>query len=188
MKRTMLSCILVLTLAACGSVNVQTEVGGNSDFSQLGSYGWFEMGDASLGGVRVDKPAVDSWVKASVEKQLKKKGYVKALQGQPDFLISWFGAVETKVKVESIDHFYSSYGYGPVASSMPIESKGGDRSREYKEGTILLDVLDPVSHTRLWRGSGTDRVLQDLDEEEVALYVNRLVKNILNTFPAAKKQ
>lgn len=186
MKRIMLSCILMLTLAACGGVNVQTEVGTNTDFGQLTTYGWLDTSDVSLSGVRVENPAVDGWVKASVEKELKKKGYVKELQEQPDFFISWFGAVETKVKVESIDHFYSSYGYGPVASSMPVASKGGDRTREYKEGTILIDVLDPVAHTRLWRGSGTDRVLQDLDEKEVALYVNRLVKSILSTFPAAK--
>lgn len=186
MKRIMLSCLLMLALTACGSVNVQTEIGEKADFSHLLAYGWFDMKDASLEGVRVDNPEVAEWVKVSVDKELKKKGYVKATQGQPDFLISWFGAVETKVKVESISHLYSSYGYGPVASSMPLEVQKGDTSREYKEGTILLDVLDPVSHTMLWRGSGTDRVLQDLDKEEVALYVNRLVKNILKSFPVVK--
>ncbi len=186
MRRILFSCILMLTLAGCGSVNVQTEVGEATDFSQLGSYGWFDMGEASLAGVRGTNPEVDSWVKASVEKELMKKGYRKASQGEPDFLLSWFGAVETKVKVDSIDHFYSSYGYGPVASSMPLEAKKGDTSREYREGTILLDVLDPVNHTMLWRGVGTDRVLQDLDLDEVALYVNRVVKNILKTFPQAK--
>jgi len=187
MKRILLSCLLMLTLAACGGVNVQTEIGEKADFTHMVAYGWLDMGDVSLEGVRVDNPAVAGWVKNSVEKELKKKGYIKATQGQPDFLISWFGAVETKVKVDSISHLYSSYGYGPVASSMPIESQKGDTIREYKEGTILLDVLDPVSHTMVWRGSGTDRVLQDLSEEEAALYVNRLVKNILKTFPTAKK-
>ena len=186
MRRIVFSCILILTLAACGRVNVQTEVGESTDFSQLGSYSWFEMGEASLAGVRVTNPEVDSWVKSSVEKELMKKGYRKASKGDPDFLISWFGAVETKVKVESIDHFYSSYGYGPVASRMPLEAKKGERSREYKEGTILLDVLDPETHTMLWRGVGTDRVLQDLDREDVALYLNKVVKSILKSFPAAK--
>ncbi len=45
-------------------------------------------------------------------------GYVKDDNGSPDFLITWFGAIEKKVKKESIDHFYSTYGYGSVASQM----------------------------------------------------------------------
>lgn len=186
MKQFVLSCVLILLVAACSSVNVQTELDGTANLGALRSYGWLEATEASLKGVRVENPEVESWVKGAVEKEMMKKGYTMNSGGNPDFFISWFGAVETKVKVDSINHFYSSYGYGPVASSMPPESQLDGKSREYKEGSILLDVIDPVSQKILWRGVGTDKVLQDLDKEEVALYVNRVVKSILKSFPAAK--
>ncbi|MFT5700172.1 MAG: hypothetical protein ACI8ZB_003043 [Desulforhopalus sp.] len=187
MKRFIYSCIMMLALSGCGGVDVQTEVGKSGDMAKLVTYSWLETGDTPLEGVRVRRPEVDQLVKASVEKYFHEKGYEKVAGNQPDFLVSWVGAVEQKIKVESINHFYSSYGYGPVAASMPVESKKGDRVREYEEGTILLDVLDPESHTMLWRGSGTARLLQGMKEEEAALYVNKLVKNILKTFPDAKK-
>jgi Domain of unknown function (DUF4136) len=186
MKYFILSAIVTLMLSACGSVNVQTETGIDADFAKLGSYGWFEKGDVSLAGVEVSNPDVEAWVKASVDKQLQSKGYKKATDAQPDFLVSWVGAIEKKVKVQSIEHFYSSYGYGPVAASMPLEAKKGNTVREYEEGTILLDVLDPVTHTMLWRGRGTDRLLQGMEKDDGPLYVNKLVKNILKTFPKVK--
>lgn len=187
MKYFLLSTVCMLMLAACGGVNVQTEAPTGTSLAKMGSFAWFEKGDVSLEGVEVTNPDVDMWVKASVEKQLQSKGYKKATDNQPDFLVSWIGAIEKKVKVDSIEHFYSSYGYGPVAAGMPLEAKKGDTVREYKEGTILLDFLDPETHTMLWRGSGTDRLLQGMDNEDAALYVNRVVKNILKTFPENEK-
>ncbi|MFT5730102.1 MAG: hypothetical protein ACI8PB_004277 [Desulforhopalus sp.] len=187
MKSFILSILFMLMLSACGSVNVQTEIGAGADFAKLGSFGWLEKGDVALDGVEVRNPDVDKWVKASVEKQLQSKGYKKATNNQPDFLVSWIGAIEKKVKVDSIEHFYSSYGYGPVAAGMPLEAKKGDTVREYEEGTILLDVLDPINHTMLWRGRGTDRLLQGMEKGDAALYVDRVVKNILKTFPTVKK-
>ena len=186
MKYFIISTILMLMLSACGSVNVQTENGAGADFTKLRSYDWFEKRDVSLDGVGVNNPDVEELVKASVEKQLQSKGYRKATDAQPDFLISWVGAIEKKVKVESINHLYSSYGYGPVAAGMPLAAKKGDTVREYEEGTILLDVLDPVTHTMLWRGRGTDRLLQGMEKGDTPLYINKLVKNILKTFPKVK--
>lgn len=187
MKYFILSTLFMLMLSACGSVNVQTEVGTGVGLAKMGSFGWLEKRNVSLDGVEVNNPDVDKWVKASVEKQLQRKGYKKATNNQPDFLVSWIGAIEKKVKVDSIEHFYSSYGYGPVAAGMPLEVKKGDAIREYEEGTILLDVLDPATHTMLWRGRGTDRLLQGMEKDDAALYVNRVVKNILKTFPTVKK-
>ena len=187
MKYFILSTLFMLMLSACGSVNVQTEIGDSADLAKLGSYDWLEKGDVTLDGVEVTNPDVDTWVKASVEKQLQSKGYKKATNNQPDFLVSWIGAIEKKVKANSVEHLYSSYGYGPVAASMPMEAQKGETVREYEEGTILLDVLDPVNHTILWRGRGTARLLQGMEKDDAALYVNRVVKNILKTFPTVKK-
>ena len=187
MKQLLYSCILMLVLSACGGVDVQTEVGNGANLARLTSYAWLDTDETSLKGVRPANPDVNEWVKTAVENQLEKKGYTMVPSEQAEFLISWIGSIEQKIQVQSVDHFYRSYGYGAVASSMPLVKRKGDTTREYQEGTIILDVLDPESNTMLWRSSGTDRLLQGLDKEETVLYVNRLVKNILKTFPEAKK-
>ncbi len=68
-----------------------------------------------------------------------------------------------------------------------VEAKKGNTVREYDEGIIFLDVLDPTTHAILWRGRGADRLLQGMEKDDAALYVNRLVKNILKTLPEVKK-
>jgi hypothetical protein len=186
MKYFILSCIVLLMISGCGGVAVQTETANDANFAGFSSYEWLDVASVDAGGVRANSPEVAAWVKASVDRQLLNKGYVKSTNGQPDFLLSWLGGVEKKVKVESIDHLYSSYGYGPVAASMPLENMKGGMEREYKEGTILLDVLDPKTHKMLWRGSGTAKLLQGMKKEDAALYVDRLVKNICKAIPEAK--
>ena len=186
MKIFILSCIMMLMLSACAGVDVQTETAKDADFTGFASYSWLEVAGEEAGQVRANNPEVAAWVKASVDRQLLKKGYVKSSNGQPDFLLSWFGAVEKKVKVESINHLYSSYGYGAVVASMPLEARKGGVEREYEEGTLLLDVLDPKTHRMLWRGSGTAKLLQGMEKDDAALYVDRLVKNICKAIPEAK--
>jgi hypothetical protein len=177
---------MVLMISGCGGVDVQTETAKGADFTGFLSYGWLDVAAPDAGEVRANSPEVAAWVKASVDRQLLKKGYVKSTNGQPDFLLSWLGAVEKKVKVESINHLYSSYGYGSVAASMPLETMKGGVEREYEEGTIILDVLDPKTHKMLWRGSGTAKLLQGMKKDDAALYVDRLVKNICKAIPEAK--
>jgi hypothetical protein len=187
MKNVFLCGVFVVLLSACGSVHVTTEVDNAVDFSVLASYDWLQTDKSPGDDVRVNNPEIAALVRAAVEKRLLSMGYIKNENGEADFLITWFGAIEQKVKVQSIDHFYTSYGYGALVSSMPLKSKNGAKVRQYEEGTIIVDALIPGSHKVYWRGVGTDRLLKDMDKKDVKLYIDRIVGQILKDFPTRKK-
>jgi len=187
MKNIFFCCVFVLLLSGCGAVNVTTEVDTTVDFSGLTSFSWLQTDTQPGDNVRVNNPEVITIVRAAVEKRLLAMGYERQEGEGADFFVTWFGAIEKKVKVQSIDHFYTSYGYGAVASSMPLESRKGGKSIEYEEGTIIIDALIPGSHKVYWRGIGTDRLLKGMDSVEAKLYLDRIVGQILKNFPPRKQ-
>jgi len=176
-------CVLFVLVFGCAPVDVQTQFNESANFSNLRTYAWLQTDELPGDNVRVNNPAVVELVRGAVENSLRKKGYLKQDDGDVDFFVTWFGAIETKVKVESIEHFYGSYGYGTIAASMPVKAKEGERRREYEEGTIIIDVLDPKSHKPLWRGISTKRLLQGMNKKEADLYIKEVVNGIVAKFP-----
>lgn len=183
MKLLIWCCLFLTTLLGCAPVDVKTQVSSAASFTNLKTYGWLETNSLAKSPVPVTNPEVSGAVRDAVDKSLKKKGYLKQDGDDVDFLVAWFGGVEKKVKLETINHFYDSSGYGTLAAAMPEKVEEGARPREYEEGTILIDVLDPKSHKAIWRGVGKDRLVQGLTDSEVRLFINRVVDQIIAKFP-----
>ena len=114
MKRIILLCVMALALPGCSTLKVTSDFSPNTDFSGLKSYGWLHAIDQPSENVRVNNDFVRSAVREAVEETLDEKGFVKTDKDSADFLITWFGAIETKLKVENINHFYAPYGYGTL--------------------------------------------------------------------------
>ncbi len=183
MRYLVICVVFSVVFAGCTSlVNVQTESGDSANLTGLKTYDWLQTNTPPAESVRVNNSEVVGLVRDAVEKSLQKKGYTRDEAGNPDFVVTWFGAIEAKVKKESIDHFYRTTGYGAVATQL-APKKEGAVIMEYEEGTILIDVLNPKSHETIWRGSGTDRLLKEMNEAEAATYINRMVGQILKDFP-----
>lgn len=176
--------LVVCMVAACSPVRVQTDVNSTMDFSGMKNFDWLETAEAPGSDVRVNNPELAILVRAAVESNLKTKGYVK--DSKADFLVNWLGAIEGKVQAESIQHFYSGYGYGTLAGNMALNSKEG-AAVSYEEGTIVIDILDPQKHIVLWRGTGTRRLMKGMDEAQVVRYINLSVDEIMKNFPVTGK-
>ncbi len=185
--RLYLVCFLIVWLAAaCSPVKVQTDVKSTMDFSDMKTFGWLETSAPPGDNVRVNNPELAALVRAAVEKNLQEKGFVK--DGKGDFLVNWLGAIENKVKTESIQHFYSSYGYGALSiDNKTAKSKEIGEAGSYEEGTIIIDILDPQKHIVLWRGKGTKRLTKSMDEAQVVRYINLSVGEILKSFPERRR-
>jgi len=183
MRIYLLVLLFVFTTASCTRVQVQTEADLTLDFSGKKTFSWLETSEKPGDDVRINNPDLAVLVRAAIEKNLLKKGFVKSDKG--DFLVNWLGAIEKKVRVESIEHFYSGYGYGTLAGSMPREVAQANPRTSYEEGTIVIDILDPDKHILLWRGTGKNRLKKGMDKAQVASYVNLSVSEILKGFPVS---
>lgn len=191
MKRLIrFGCIAVLLAlcGACSTLSVSTDFNPAYDFTSLKRYAWLESGEQPGTDARINNDLVVDRVRAAVERDLAAKGYVKSDAGSADFMVSWFGAINKKLQVDSIDHFYSPYGYGALARD-PYWG-GGMRTttaREYEEGTLIVDILDPKQHKLIWRGTGSDRLKNNKDPEAVTKRINDAITAIMNDFPPLQK-
>ncbi len=182
---------LLIALTACSTLNVSTDLDTAYDFSKLRSYAWLDSSSPVSTDTRINNDLIVSRVRSAVEKNLEERGLVKTDNASADMLVSWFGAIDTKLQVESIDHFYSPYGYGPLhRESRWAGGVAGMRTttaREYEVGTLVIDVLDPVQHKLIWRSTGQDRIGKNKKPEEVTRGINEAVRAIMKDFPVVKK-
>jgi len=183
MKMNISVFLVALLAASCVPVHVETDTTAGTDFSAMKVFSWLETTTEPGSDVRVNNPELDVLVRAAVEKELQDKGYIKGENG--DFLVNWLGAIQSKVRVESVQHFYSGYGYQTLSGPMAGDIAAGGSTSSYEEGTLFIDILDPQKHKILWHGAGTRRLLKDMDKNQVAGYVRLSVSGILKKFPPA---
>lgn len=184
MLRTGLLGLLVLFVAGCTAIQVTSDYNPKTDFSRLKTYAWLSEADNPSENVRINNKLVIDSVRVSVERNLDSKGFAKAEREQADFLITWFGAIDQKIKTENINHFYRPYGYGtlyrdPYWNTQPTVTN----VTEYEEGSLIFDFLDPKNHALLWRSTGRDKIVKGQPEDKVRKNIDKAVSQILIGFP-----
>ncbi len=178
--------ILSLSVTACSTLTVSTDYNPDFDFSSLQTYGWLDVEDARIEGARVDNPLIRNRIISSVDTALQSKGFVKSTEGTPDFLVTWLGAVDTRLRYDTISNFYGPYwsrGYYGGGWS------GYQRTyaTEYEEGTLIIDILSQQDKQLVWRGTGRDFVDNLRTQEEITKMIDNAVNRILADFPPGRK-
>ncbi len=188
MRNLIVSVLLLIVVAGCSTVQVQSVVDPQVDLSEYVTYGWLTKKDAPSDNVRVDNALVIESIRVSVENNLDKKGYVKVEKGHADFLVTWLGAVDKKIHVDEIEHFYNPYGYGALYRDPASKSaQSGPKPIEYDEGTLVVHFVDPKSHKVFWKGSAKERVKEGMSDKDVRLYIEQSVRQLLKMYPSIAK-
>ena len=169
-KLIILSCLALLaSYSGCSTISVETDFDRDVDFTVYRSYRWISHMKQS-GGMMMKEPLIRKHIVNAVENELAAKGYRKAM-GESDFLIAYH--IGSKKKVD-IDHHYYRYGrWGRF--------RGHDVSlRRYREGTIIIDIIDAGDKELVWRGwaksvlHGRGNMAEDIEAS---------VKKIMERFP-----
>ena len=171
------------------ALSVNTDFNPEYDFTQLKTYAWLQTDKAPSGDTRINNDLTVARVRNAVENSLEARGFVKVDGASADFKVSWHGAIQRKLQVDTIDHFYSPYGYGALYRD-PFMSGTSMRTqtvREYEVGTLIVDILDPLHHKLIWRGSGSDRLSGVSDPGKATQEIYEAVTAILKDFPPAEK-
>ncbi len=175
---------MFLIVAGCAQLQTGSKIDDATDFTELKTFSWLHDADKPAEDVRLNDPKVRQTVRTAVEESLVSKGYEKVERQQADFLVTWFGAIEQKMKKENIDHFYAPYGYGRLYRNPVMNTESPRTIAEYEKGTIIIDIVDPKRQKLIWRGSGSGRLAEDQPEQTALRNLNRSVTKILAPFPA----
>jgi hypothetical protein len=186
--------LLVLGLASCSTLKTSTNYDPNS-VQQLGAYhtySWLPLKEGA--DPHVYNPIIQARVQQAVDRNLTSRGYQKVEEGQPsDFKVGWHGAIDEKVDVDYVntaygygwdpwyDPFYGPVAYGGAGAGHPVV-------REYREGTLILDVVDAGSNKLVWRGTAESELSEKMDANKSQKLINQAADEMLEKFPPKPKK
>ena len=182
--------LITLMLGGCAStpeVNFDYQPG--FEFHRLRSYAWLESDKPPSRDIRIDNDLVRNRVVVAVNDALQRKGFLLSEAENADFLVTWFGAIDKRIQIDTIDHFYDPFWgggyYGFRGSWGPRHSS--TRVSEYETGTLIIDFVTPLEKRLFWRGTGQSFLGLSMDTgltaQETTDYVNRTIEAILGQFP-----
>lgn len=178
----------LLLLGGCTTISVSTDYDTSRDFSSLKTYAWLAPKTRVVVDPLVDNDLMIKRIERSVELELQKLGYSRA-EGDTsaDFLITYYVSAEDKVKISS---FHTNFGYYPCWHPGCVGYGMGYspdiQVQQYKQGTFMLDIIDPASEQLMWRGVAGKRLTSGTPQERDD-YVRAIVEAILAKFPPGRE-
>ncbi len=179
MHRRILALVLIAA-AGCGGppLTVDADYETSTDFSRYKTWSW-------LPGDRPSEKDVDAItqqrIRDAIEAELPRHGLAKKDAGG-DLNVNYQISVEHKIK-QSNASVGVGYGWGPAHIGV---SKSP--TREYDEGTLILDLVDAQGKTLIWRGTAKGTVHPENSPEEKKENIRKAVAYLLEGYPPSKKK
>lgn len=162
---SVLGFMLFMFVAQSQAQSVQTDFDRSFDFSKLKTFN-FALQRRGIGDPLAKDSLNDGRIKTALQSQLTTSGFRMETTAMPNFAIAYY--VTTKDKVD-----LQEYRYGPLLGRRDI------RVDQYTEGTLTVDIIDPVTKKLVWRGYASGAVqLKDIDKR-INKAVEKLVKQFL---------
>jgi len=167
MKRLSLSLAFVLVVLSSlqAAETVRTAWDHDTDFSTLKTYGWMST----------QQPFPDEAnhirLTEAIERAMERKGFQKAVFGDPQVLLLYRAGIQQQVGARS---YQTVSSYDPTAVKTMM-----DFHRE-KRGTLTLEMFGGEPRKIIWRAEGSD-VLPKPDKMEKA--IGKAVHSLLRHYP-----
>ena len=187
MRRRRIACLLILTisLAACTSFKVNTDHDPTVDFSSFKTFAFGGPADMNKGGM-YDNSLTRKRIESAVVRELTGKGlHQVGLDERQDLLVHYWVNIQDKQRLDSTGPTVGvargpggGYGWGAGYG-------GGVSTYEYKEGTLVLDLIEPSKQQLVWRATivGT---LKDSTQDNVEL-ANEAIARAFEKYPPTIK-
>ncbi|WP_051215914.1 DUF4136 domain-containing protein [Ferrimonas futtsuensis] len=179
----------ILALAGCSSVSTEYDYDEKVAFDGFTKWAWVEATPDS-GSAKYQMDGLnDRRIRDALTAQLSNAGLSQVPASDAQVLVNYLTQVEKKIDV---DTFYTSFGYYPYYHSRHgywgTGVQADTRVREYKEGTLVVDIIDAKTKQLLWRGSGTDTLKKNLTPEKRTEQVQKVVSAIFEGYPPGKEK
>ena len=185
-----LALLMAFFLTGCATtapVEVSTDFDQNVNFSQYRTFKWFQdKPSANRDSTYKYNTFIDQRIRNAVETQLTRKGMTKT-DGNADVLIAYDVKVITRQEARPDYTYAPGFGYGYGYWYGYRYNYGYDRFYgrpmlidQYKDGTVIIDLVDAKDNQLIWRGWGQ----MEVDEANIsAPEINKIVTNILEKYP-----
>ncbi len=177
--------ISILISACATSPNVYTDFDPEQDFSKYSSFSWTSSDPVIINSETPVSPLVVDRLKRSVKSSMEQKGYMYIEDREnADIAITLTVGARDKIEVrqEPSIMFNTNWRWGNrywVGLNAPITS---DRTIQYEEGTLAIDVFDVKREAPVWHGVSEKR-LRGEERAGEATFIQQAVETTLLSFP-----
>lgn len=176
--------VLALATAGCGpSIEVRTLSAPDTRFETLHTFQILPLParrDGQPGGGTTD-PMVNNSItnlalRQSIVQAFQERGYTLDNR-RPDFAVAFYASAMEKLDVTQWD-----YGY-PYYPRWRFPLPPAERLTTYKEGSVVIDVVNAANGQLLWRGHGTAEVTDS--PSEMTQRLRQVAVAVIGKFPRA---
>jgi len=166
--------LLAASLGGCASPKIGYDFDRSTNFSSYHTYAWMPGPQEATGDRRLDSSLVDTRIRTTIDTQLHSKGYATA-NGSPEFFVAYHVGMKDMMKGASTQNYIGDRAHGTYTTLSDIQP--------YKEGTLLIDIVDAASRQLVWQASALAEVDQGLTPKEREERVTSIVRAMLSHFP-----
>ncbi len=134
----------IICFVGCSSASVRTDYDRQGDFSRYSSYDWMAVPE-KVRNNPTNSSLMRKRVETAVNANLSAKG-MRLDKSSPDLLVTYHAGVKDRVDIDTWGYAYGRRGrfYGTDVDV-----------RQYKEGTLIIDLINAGSKELVWCGIGT---------------------------------
>jgi hypothetical protein len=163
---------VVLVLAACATgPTIRSHVDPTADLSRFRSFGFFSK-------EQVYSSFVSRYIESAVTDEMLARGYVRS--DTPDLLINFHVQTQDKLQVTQTPTGYYGWRRGYAWGG----AYGGYETdvRQYKEGTLNIDIVDRARNQLVWEGVAVGRIqTKSMDDPQPA--IKAVVAQVFAKYP-----
>ncbi len=173
-KQLIMLLMLAFVFSSCSTVRVITDFDPLRDFSNYKTYRWAKKKERDPNDILSKNVRLRKTIQAAIDSVLMKKGFEKIDSGTPDFVVIINGGVRHRVNVYYFGYWYYPW-WGPYGGYTTVS--------HYKEGSLIIDIVDNKDKMLAWRGIATGITGADIDPEYFREDLMRIIEKILKDFP-----
>ena len=164
---TLFILIIILSVSCAPTVKVTTDYDRSANFS---AYKTFTVDNFPTNVNDLNARRIFN----SIRGEMIKKGYTET-DNNPDLVVNVISILKDKKYISATNN--GAYGpFGFWAGDNTIA-----RVYDYKDGSLIIDVVDIKTNRLLWEGKGNAEIMQQPKDPDEA--IGNAVAKIMNTFP-----
>jgi hypothetical protein len=178
MKRLLIITALAILAGCSPQIRVFSDFDPDYDLWTYKTFDWGQKVDIEAGKNPLQYNELnDKRIKAAVQQQMVSRGY-ELTSNSPDLALHYHIIVDDQSVVSTEPY---GYRYGQYWMRMQTDVYS------YKEGTLILDLMDKKTNNLIWRGWAVSAIDQ-IDPEKVDELIKTAVARIFKKFPKAENK
>jgi len=193
--KTILAASLMLIFMACAS-NVQTFNPSGNDLSNYETFAYLPNTNVNIEGKNYQDTMVNRAIVESVKFNLQEHG-IDLERKEPDLLVLISTSTNVELEAETspvyatypysygigtVSPFYDPYYYYGYNTYGPVVGYN-TTTYSYKEGTVVIDLIDKETKKTVWKGIANDRIYS----QPTIQAIREMVNDIFSEFPMEEK-